>query len=237
MNMNRKAELLEERKKKWNASRDVSAITEQVAKESAHDILLPSNDYANTSGVASNCGSAKKSGVKSSSSASAKETDIFLHRLTDKLTEHIRDEVKKEMQMSIMSVDVRDTVAEKMDSYLEAELSSYTCKICYELMVSPIHSPTLLFPCGHTFCKQCVDTVLSTDNTTHSGNNNNRNNNNGTGGLIGRGGIVCNRGNKGCPYCRVVIESRAANQSLKDLIDQFSRQKSMVSMCTGYVSA
>ena len=43
-----------------------------------------------------------------------------------------------------------------MEARLAKEIESHTCPICYELMVPPAHSPTLLFPCGHTFCERCV---------------------------------------------------------------------------------
>lgn len=205
--MNRKAELLEERKKQWSSSRAVSEITEQATKEAGMDVLRNTKP-------ASPHKTFNKTALPSSSN---NETDVFLHRLTDKLTVHIRDEMKKEMQMNMRNTDVRETVAEKMDSYLEAELSTHTCKICFELMTSPVHTPILLFPCGHTFCQQCMDTHM-----------------NGT-AAPGKGSAVPVRtGNvnkKTCPYCRVVIESRAVNQSLKDLIDQFSKQKAMVSVC------
>jgi len=209
--MNRKLELLEERKKKWSSSRAMSELTEQVTKESANDVQLSRPDSSVTS--RSHNSSDNRPVSKNSSSPSKKnnETDIFLHRLTDKLTEHIRDEMKKEMQMNLKSEDVRDKVAEKMESYLEAELSTHTCKICFELMTSPVHTPILLFPCGHTFCQQCMDTHVGAPLSTQAARN-----------------VKPTTARKGCPYCRVPIDSRAVNQSLKDLIDQFSRQQSMV---------
>lgn len=203
--MNRKAELLEERKKKWISSRAVSEITEQATNES---------------GIRSDKSGSPQKSLSSNPKTSASttnETDVFLHRLTDKLTTHIRDEMKREMQMSMRNVDVRETVAEKMDSYLEAELSTHTCKICFELMTSPVHTPILLFPCGHTFCQLCMDTHMT--GTASSGK----------GASTGASSVrSAPNSKKTCPYCRVVIESRAVNQSLKDLIDQFSKQKAMV---------
>jgi hypothetical protein len=53
-------------------------------------------------------------------------------------------------------------LSERMELYLEAELGTHTCKICFELMVSPVHTPVLLFPCGHTFCKvRDIDSVYA----------------------------------------------------------------------------
>lgn len=197
--MSRKADILEERKKKWQSSRSVNELTEEVKKEATSSVLSPV-------------------GSPSGNRGSSRSTDAILHRLTDKLTEHIRHELQREMH-SMDKVDVRETVAEKMNSYLEAELSTHTCKICFELMTSPVHTPVLLFPCGHTFCLKCMDS------------------------LMGKGSGT----SKPCPYCRVKIESRAVNQSLKDLIDQFIKQKQLVgcavphrtlvgnSDCTGFL--
>ena len=183
--MSRKAELLEERKKKWSSSQRVSEITEE-AKKDANSSYRTNNQE----------GQRRQKGT----------TDAILHRLTDKLTEHVRSEIQQEMN-SMKNVDVRQLVAEKMESYLEAELFTHTCKICFELMTSPIHTPILLFPCGHTFCQQCMDTHTTS--------------------FDGKKSATSGQG-RTCPYCRSKIESRAVNQSLKDLIDQFSKQRLMV---------
>jgi hypothetical protein len=77
----------------------------------------------------------------------------FIDKLTQKLARNIREEVQRELSMTTHSVDVRDAISEHMSSYLAAELGTHTCKICSQLMVSPNHTPILLFPCGHTFCQ------------------------------------------------------------------------------------
>eukprot|EP01035_Chromulina_nebulosa_P028313 gene28313-37367_t len=125
----------------------------------------------------------------------------FLNRLTHRLTTQIREEVKKEIydlgttrENTVHSYNV----TERIESYLQQELSStHTCKICFELMTAPENTPILLFPCGHTFCKQCIEKHCRD----------------------------ANKRNKCCPYCRTPIESKAVNQALKDLIDQFVTQK------------
>ena len=138
------------------------------------------------------------------------------------MTKHIRSEVKKEMEeLNFGQTSNENSLAEKMEVYLQSEVlivitvekklfilirsqnqlaSTHTCKICFELMQSPENTPYLLFPCGHTFCKQCLEKHC-------------------------RGG---NSRNKTCPYCRIPIESKAVNQALKDLIEQFVTQKKMV---------
>ena len=65
-------------------------------------------------------------------------------------------------------------------------------------MTPPHHTPTLLFPCGHTFCDKCVERSKGEEK----------------------------EGKKGkCPYCRSAITSSAVNHSLKDLIERFADQK------------
>ena len=147
----------------------------------------------------------------------------FLNRLTHRLTTQIREEVKKEIydsgrENSVLSYNV----TERIESYLQEEVSinfvinhklnslllllqlssTHTCKICFELMTAPDNTPILLFPCGHTFCKQCIEKHCRD----------------------------ANKRNKCCPYCRTPIESKAVNQALKDLIDQFVTQKILVSV-------
>lgn len=104
--------------------------------------------------------------------------DAFLNKLTEKLTLHIREEVQKEMYECVSGPRAKDVVVEKMDSYLQVpqrvwsnphlfrlilldlfqdELHTHVCKICFQVMTSPDHTPKLLFPCGHTFCSACLD--------------------------------------------------------------------------------
>lgn len=40
---------------------------------------------------------------------------------------------------------------------LKQEVMSNTCPVCYELLCPPNHAPYILFPCGHTFCKACIE--------------------------------------------------------------------------------
>ena len=81
----------------------------------------------------------------------------LITKLTEKISTQIREEIKKEMKTSLHNTSLRDVVADKMENYLQAELHTHTCKICDELMLSPKNTPIILFPCGHTFCKCCVD--------------------------------------------------------------------------------
>lgn len=52
----------------------------------------------------------------------------------------------------------------KLTSQLTSQVASQKCGVCLDLMIPPKKCPILLFPCGHTFCKQCL--------TLHKENNN-----------------------------------------------------------------
>ena len=62
--------------------------------------------------------------------------------------------------------------------YIVEEIASHTCPICFDLMMPPDNSPTLLFPCGHTFCAACLRSHCDT------------------------------HGKQKCPYCRQKIASQ-----------------------------
>jgi hypothetical protein len=175
-----KRKMIEERQKNWDSLKrndaDLKEIQDETIDKSQHE------------------------------SNNSKHNTNFLNRLTDKLSERIREEIQKEFRETTLLNSnngdaAREAIEVKMDSYLRAELSTYVCKICYELMKSPA-VPILLFPCGHTFCKACVSECKKKVNV--------------------KGGIFT------CPYCRTPIESSAINQSLKDLIDQFQGKNDKV---------
>jgi hypothetical protein len=45
---------------------------------------------------------------------------------------------------------------DEIEDSLHEQVMSNTCPICFELFLPPDHSPFILFPCGHTFCKVCI---------------------------------------------------------------------------------
>ena len=51
-------------------------------------------------------------------------------------------------------------------SYLDTELQTHSCPVCYQLMAPPHKDPVLLFPCGHSFCAQCVDGHIAKGHNT-----------------------------------------------------------------------
>ena len=137
-----KRALMDERRKKWMQDRETSLTVMETKRE-----------------MSSAFGSSNIGGQQQQSRGGGEQesvpgyTDMFLNKLTDKLASHIREEVRKEIQNS--NEFSGEDLAEKMDTYLQDELSTHTCKICFELMESDKgKTPILLFPCGHTFCER-----------------------------------------------------------------------------------
>jgi hypothetical protein len=208
-----KRRLVEERRKKWMLDRDVSAIRDSTLAECQREVddveigvrvhspeRVDARQAQRLDGGRREQSGGRLSRDHPNQTGAGIPTDVFLNRITERLAQNIRSEVQRELQMSTQSDNVRDAISERMESFLQAELGTHVCKICFELMASPDHTPMLLFPCGHTFCKKCLD--------IHS--------------------KKCVRAKPTCPYCRAGIVSTAVNQSLKDLIDQFAAQRALV---------
>eukprot|EP01039_Chlorochromonas_danica_P004724 gene4724-5172_t len=159
--------------------------------------------------------SSSSSAAAATTSSSSSSTEAMLHRLTQKLTSHIREEVVREQwNEHLAKKEVCETIVARIDHFVQKELSSFSCAICYEIMAPPDHVPMLLFPCGHTFCEACIANHLRRNTSAAIQQHQQQN------GRQSRGG-----GGGFCPFCRQSIESRAVNQSLKELIEQFIAQK------------
>ena len=59
------------------------------------------------------------------------DESVLFNKLTEKITKQIRRDVKEEISNNINSEDMRNAMVDKMDRYLEAELHTHTCKICF----------------------------------------------------------------------------------------------------------
>lgn len=59
------------------------------------------------------------------------DESVLFNKLTEKITKQIRRDVKEEISNNINSKDMRNAMVDKMDRYLEAELHTHTCKICF----------------------------------------------------------------------------------------------------------
>lgn len=120
----------------------------------------------------------------------------LLGELTSRISRRVQQEVARDMKL--LNREQQVNLAEKMESYLSSELhQSHACQICFEPMLPPERAPMLLFPCGHTFCSQCMRRQQS---SSSSAKNN-------------------------CALCRRPIQSTAENHSLRQLIERFVQQK------------
>jgi len=134
-----------------------------------------------------------------SQAESTASSDNLLNTITEKITTRLRTELKGELRKSnnLLKPDKSLTLTNQLETFLSSELHTHTCQICFELMMPPHKSPTLLFPCGHTFCKFCVT----------------------------RNAETTQGGKAKCPYCRERISSLAENHSLRQLIERFGEQR------------
>lgn len=92
-----------------------------------------------------------------------------MNKLTDKITSKVLNANMK---------------GQEVEAAVTTELETNNCPICFELMIPKLHSPMLLFPCGHTFCQEWII------------QNEKKNS------------------NKKCPAWRSVVKSKAINHSL-----------------------
>ena len=109
----------------------------------------------------------------------------------DKLAEQIASRLQVEVRRENARLMQNGAVGAQVESLLERHIATHQCPICFELMSGKEHAPTLLFPCGHTFCAACLRQHLE---------------------KLAR---------KTCPYCRETVASQAPNISLQQVIDGF----------------
>jgi hypothetical protein len=125
-----------------------------------------------------------------------------LDRLTERISDRLRSEIREELEREASELEQtravhRSEAEDSVERYLTGEMASQTCSICMELMVAP-KTPMMLFPCGHTFCSECLSANLA------------------------KGGAGKNK----CPYCRATIESKAPNLTLQQLVRSFVDKQS-----------
>jgi Zinc finger, C3HC4 type (RING finger) len=99
------------------------------------------------------------------------EQDSIIASIKQKQKQWMREreiELQKEGMPSLSASELVNALTDKITSQLPKsqkkidksvadEVETNTCSICFELMLPKAHSPILLFPCGHTFCKECVE--------------------------------------------------------------------------------
>ena len=144
-------------------------------------------------GGSSGGGAASASAAGGGELAGAANVEV-LDRLAEQIAERLQVEVRKENAKLMQD----GAVGAQVESLLEKHIGTNTCPICFELMTGKLRQPTLLFPCGHTFCADCLRQHLDKLNR------------------------------KTCPYCREKVASQAPNISLQQVIDGFvERQQTL----------
>ena len=81
-----------------------------------------------------------------------------LTKLTERIAIRLRSELRNEAEESTKYDEgTKRDISNKMESFLQNELQQHTCPVCFEPMLPPNKPPMLLFPCGHTFCAECIE--------------------------------------------------------------------------------
>ena len=81
-----------------------------------------------------------------------------LTKLTERIAIRLRSELRNEAEESTKYDEgAKRDVSKRIESFLQNELQQHTCPVCFEPMLPPNKSPMLLFPCGHTFCAECIE--------------------------------------------------------------------------------
>lgn len=115
--------------------------------------------------------------------------------MTDRIAQRLRQELAADPE--ILRERERNIQQRKAtEKRGQEEEQQHTCPVCYELMQAP-RIPTMLFPCGHTFCKLCVKRHRKSNSAAK------------------------------CPFCRTAIQSVAENHHLRQLIEAFAERKSV----------
>jgi rubrerythrin len=85
------------------------------------------------------------------------EDNDILTQLTERIASRLKVELRHEVENAKYDDATKKDVSTKIESFLQNELQQHTCPVCFEPMLPPARSPMLLFPCGHTFCEQCIN--------------------------------------------------------------------------------
>ena len=115
--------------------------------------------------IAASSASLRSSGRSALALAPGAHDAAVLDRLTERISDRLRAEIREELQREATEIEQtravqRSEAEDSVERYLTGEMASQTCSICRELMVAP-KTPMMLFPCGHTFCAECLTSNLA----------------------------------------------------------------------------
>ena len=182
-------DLLAARQRAWMQQRQA----ELDRKKAEQSLGLTSGTASAATSRGSN-GGAVANQAEIDASKSAANNCAVLDRITEQITERLLVQVRHENARIMQD----GAVGAQVEALLERHIGTNTCPICYELMAGKERQPTLLFPCGHTFCASCLRQHLE---------------------KLQR---------KTCPFCRETVSSQAPNVSLQQIIDGFVERQQVL---------
>ena len=94
-----------------------------------------------------------------------------LERLTGNIASRLREQLREDVERELANAKEEAKTSEreseaKAEHALSRELKNHACPICYETMSDPKRTPMIIFPCGHTFCKQCLEMHMKTNKSS-----------------------------------------------------------------------
>ena len=154
-------EALAEKQRQWMQQRQ-AVLDRKKAIESLGGVAGSRSDVG--PGGAADKGGGCAASSSSSSQPGGNSEDVAASiggaQVLDKLAEQIAARLQVEVRKENARLMQDGAVGAQVESLLERHIASNNCPVCFELMTGTEHAPTLLFPCGHTFCHSCLRTHL-----------------------------------------------------------------------------
>lgn len=75
--------------------------------------------------------------------------------LTDTVEKSLKEEYKITKSLSNNNTN-EGGLNEEDENFLDTEMENHKCGVCFELMLDNDHTPMMIVPCGHCFCKNCL---------------------------------------------------------------------------------
>lgn len=96
-------------------------------------------------------------GIQNHSSQQASFPTSLIGILTDTVEKSIKEELKINHTLSHQTQGEEDDD----ENFLTNEMENHKCAICFEIMLDKEHEPMMIVPCGHCFCRNCLQLLTT----------------------------------------------------------------------------
>ncbi|KAG2393071.1 hypothetical protein C9374_009648 [Naegleria lovaniensis] len=126
-------EEIDEKKKRWLEEK----AKEQLRKRIEENLIQPTTHVT--------CNSSQQTSIPTS----------LVGILTDTVEQSMKEEMKISHALKYQNHDEDD------ENFLANEMENHKCAICFELMLDKEHEPMMIVPCGHCFCRNCLQLLTT----------------------------------------------------------------------------